>query len=161
MVADHYRQQEREGRKQEVLVPGSDNEPVAPSLDPEEDQEFAGCWRQTLVNQAWEVLAQTEKRTGQPYATLLRLQEEQAGLRSAQLAEQLSARLSRPFTAAGVRQLIHRGRELFGDLLVAEVARSLEVDPTEADGADRVEEELIELGLLFSYCKAALERCKP
>jgi hypothetical protein len=59
-----------------------------------------------------------------------------------------------------VRQLIHRGRELFGDLLVGEVARSLQVAPAEPAGADRVEEELIELGLLFSYCKAALERCR-
>jgi hypothetical protein len=43
---------------------------------------------------------------------------------------------------------------------VGEVARSLQVDPAEPEGADRVEEELIELGLLFSYCKAALERCR-
>jgi hypothetical protein len=81
-------------------------------------------------------------------------------VRSAQLAERLAARLGRPFTAAGVRQLVHRGRELFGDLLVGEVARSLQVDAATPEGANRVEEELIDLGLLFSYCKAALERCR-
>jgi hypothetical protein len=105
-----------------------------------------------------QALEQVERRTGQPYATLLRLQTEHPELRSAQLAEQLSARLHRPFTAAGVRQLNHRGRELAGDLLVAEVARSLQVDPDDPEGAARVEQEMIDLGLLFSYCKQVLER---
>jgi RNA polymerase sigma-70 factor (ECF subfamily) len=161
MVADHYRQQQRENRKRESLTPGTDNEPVErDEAGAEEDQRFLGCWRQELVNQAWQALGQAETKTGQPYATLLRLQEEQPGVRSAQLAEQLTNRLGRPFTAAGIRQLVHRGRELFGDLLVGEVARSLEVDLADPAGANRVEEELIDLGLLFSYCKAALERCR-
>jgi RNA polymerase sigma-70 factor (ECF subfamily) len=161
MIADYFQEREREKRKQRPLTDGNDYEPVASGPEgPEEDQHFVTCWRQELINQAWEALGQVEQRSGQPYAALLRFQEEQPGLRSAQLAEQLTARLGRPFTAAGVRQLIHRGRELFGDLLVGEVARSLQVDPAEPEGADRVEEELIELGLLFSYCKAALERCR-
>jgi RNA polymerase sigma factor (sigma-70 family) len=162
MVADHQREWQRDHRKQQPLLPGTDRDPAesGPGL-PGEDERFLSCWRQELVNQAWEALEQAEKRTGQPYAALLRLQEEQPGLRSAQLAELLGARLGRSFTAAGVRQLVHRGRELFGELLVGEVARSLEVDPATAAGADRVEGELIDLGLLFSYCKAALERCRP
>jgi hypothetical protein len=159
-VADYYRSQERENRKREPLTPGGDNEPAdSDPGTPEEEQRFVSCWRQELINQAWEALGQAEKRTCQPYATLLRLQEEQPGLRSAQLAERLAERLGRPFTAAGVRQLVHRGRELFGDLLVAEVAHSLQIDPGDPEGAGRLEGELIDLGLLFSYCKAALERC--
>jgi RNA polymerase sigma-70 factor (ECF subfamily) len=158
MVADHYRRQ-REGRRREPLNPGDDRDPAGPGAPgPGEDERVLSCWRQELVNRAWEALAQAEQGAGQPYAALLRLQEERPGLRSAELAEQLGARLGRPFTAAGVRQLVHRGRELFGDLLVAEVARSLEADAATPEGADRVEGELIELGLLFSYCKAALER---
>jgi RNA polymerase sigma factor (sigma-70 family) len=161
MVADYHRQRQRDDRKHQPLVPGSDHEPAESAASaPEEDERFLSCWRQELVNQSWEALAQAEKKTGQPYATLLRLQEEQPDLRSAQLAERLTARLGRPFTAAGVRQLVHRGRELFGDLLVGEVARSLEIDLATPKGADRVEAELIDLGLLFSYCKAALERCR-
>jgi RNA polymerase sigma-70 factor (ECF subfamily) len=162
MVADHHRQRQRDQRKQQPLVPGSEQEPAEsePAL-PGEDERFLSCWRQELINQTWAALEQAEKRTGQPYAVLLRLQEEQPELRSAQLAERLTARLGRPFSAAGVRQLVHRGRELFGDLLVREVARSLEVDPATPEGSDRVEGELIDLGLLFSYCKAALQRCRP
>jgi RNA polymerase sigma-70 factor (ECF subfamily) len=157
MVADYYRERQRENRHREELPPeggpqGEENK--------EEDQQFLTCWRQELINWAWQSLEQTEKKTGQPYATLLRLQEQQPGVRSAQLAEQLTARLGRPFTAAGVRQLAHRGREHFGERLVHETARSLQVDVGEPDGAQRVEEELIDLGLLFSYCKAALERCQ-
>jgi len=161
MVADYYRQQQRENRKRERFTPDTDREPIERSeAGAEEDQRFLGCWRQELVNQAWQALGQAETKTGQPYATLLRLQEEQPGVRSAQLAEQLTARLGRPFSAAGVRQVAHRGRELFGDLLVGEVARSLEVDLTDPAGAARVEGELIDLGLLFSYCKSALERSR-
>lgn len=161
MVADHYRQQQRENRKREPLLPGTDREPAEEgAAGSEEDQRFLGCWRQELINQSWRALGHAETKTGQPYATLLHLQEEQPGVRSAQLAEQLTDRLGRPFSAAGVRQLVHRGRELFGDLLVSEVARSLEVNLADPAGAARAEEELIDLGLLFSYCKAALERCR-
>jgi RNA polymerase sigma-70 factor (ECF subfamily) len=155
MVIDYYRGR---GGEPAPLVPGGDSEPVEESpAPPEEEQRFRECWRQELIGLAWRALEQGERASGQPYATLMRLQEEQPGLRSAQLAEQLTARLGRPFTAAGVRQLIHRGRELFGDLLVREAAHSLEVSLSNPGAVARVEEELIDLGLFFSYCKTALE----
>ncbi len=160
MVIDHYREQQREAQRVQELIPGSDNEPAESSSPPadEEEQRFLACWRQELINQAWKALEQVEGRSGQPYGTLLRLQENTPGIRSAQLAEKLAALVGRPFTAAGVRQLVHRGRELFGDLLIQEVARSLKAATDEEVNAERLEQELIELGLLFSYCKAALER---
>ncbi|MHB1426925.1 MAG: sigma-70 family RNA polymerase sigma factor [Gemmataceae bacterium] len=161
MIADYHRKRQRQSKQLEALRQG-DNEPVElDSRQAEQDREFANCWRQEIIKWAWQQLEQTEKKTGQPYATLLRLQETQSGLRSAQLAELLTEQLCRPFTASGVRQLAHRGRELFGDLLVAETARSLQVDADDPDGAGRVEQELIDLNLLFSYCKKALERCCP
>jgi len=121
-------------------------------------QQFLDCWRQELSNRAWQTLEQTEQKTGQPYAFLLRLQTEQPDLRSAELAERLAVQRHRPFTAAGVRQLTHRGRALLGDLLVEEVARSLQLDPSDPEAVTRVEDELIALGLLFSYCTTALAR---
>jgi RNA polymerase sigma-70 factor (ECF subfamily) len=158
MVADHHRAQQRENKQIEALarkgVALEEGEP--PAAD--EDSHFLNCWRQELINWAWQRLEENEKRTGRPYASLLRLQEQQPGLRSAQAAEALSTLLGRPFTAEGIRQLAHRGRELFGEMLVLEAARSLQIDLSNPESADRVEEELIDLGLLLSYCKTALDR---
>jgi RNA polymerase sigma-70 factor (ECF subfamily) len=70
------------------------------------------------------------------------------------MAEQLSATLGKPLTAAGVRQTLHRAREKFADLVLEEVLHSL-ATPT----VEQLEEELTELGLL-DYCRPALKRLK-
>ncbi len=159
MIADYYRQESRENKQCQQL--SGEHELADPaSLSLEQDQDFVRCWREELVKWVWRQLEQRDQKTGQKYAVLLRLQAKKPEMRSTQLAELLSDKLGKPFTAAGVRQLLHRAREVFGDLLVAEVARSLQVDPGDPDGNCRVEEELIDLGLLFSYCKKALERCR-
>jgi RNA polymerase sigma factor (sigma-70 family) len=157
MISDYYRHQQRE-RKREKPTP-FDREIAEPQrTQDEEDQRFLRCWRQELMNRMWEELERVEKRTDQPYAVMMRLQTRNPDLRSPQLAELLSAECQRPFTAVAVRQLLHRGRELVGELLVVEVARSLQVDAGNPEGAARVEQEMIELGMLFSYCKKALQR---
>jgi RNA polymerase sigma-70 factor (ECF subfamily) len=160
MVVDHYRGQQRQNKKVRALDPDGADEPAAQDTSPvpEEEERFLSCWRQELINQVWRALEQAEQKTKQPYATLLKHKEHQPGLHAPQLAELLTAELGRPFTAAGVRKLVQRGRELFGELLVQEVARSLRSSPGEKVPAAQVEQELIELGVLFSYCKAALER---
>jgi RNA polymerase sigma-70 factor (ECF subfamily) len=160
MVADYYRAKQRENKQREELVRRGEEQGEKGPCNSEADQHFLNCWRQELINWAWQRLEQKEQQTNQPYATLLRLQEKQPGLRSAQLAEQLSQQLDRPFTAEGIRQLAHRGRELFGEMLVREAARSLQVDLSDPEGVQRVEEELIDLELLFSFCKVALDRCR-
>jgi DNA-directed RNA polymerase specialized sigma24 family protein len=157
MIADHYRQQQRE-RNREKLTPFDHEIVESRPAQEEEDQNFLRCWRQELVNRMWEALEEVESRTGQPYAVLMRLQTRHPDVRSPQLAELLSAECQRPFTAVAVRQLLHRGRELVGELLVAEVAVSLQIDAGDPEGAARVEQEMIELEMLFSYCKKAL--CK-
>ena len=83
---------------------------------------------------------------------MLRWKTEQPDQRSAQMAERLSARQGRPYTENAVRKLLHRARNLFADLLVEEVARSLGTSDQEA-----LEQELIDLDLL-DYCRSALER---
>ncbi len=162
MIADHYREQQREHKKQQPLVPGSDQEPADSFSAPEdEDQRFLGMWRQEIINQAWKALEVVEKKTGQPYASFLRYHVDHPGCRSAQIAEHFSSRGGKKLSAAAVRQNIHRAREQFGDLLVQEVARSLRSAGAEKISRERVEHELIELSLLFSYCKTALERFTP
>jgi RNA polymerase sigma-70 factor (ECF subfamily) len=70
------------------------------------------------------------------------------------MAEQLSAELGKPVNAAWVRQVLHRAREKFADILMQEVLRTLR-EPT----VDRLEEELIDIGLL-EYCRPALDKLR-
>jgi hypothetical protein len=68
------------------------------------------------------------------------------------MAEQLSTRLGKPVTANWVRQELLRARMKFGDFLLDDLVHSLD-QPT----LERLEEELIDLGLL-DHCRAALDR---
>jgi RNA polymerase sigma factor (sigma-70 family) len=162
MIVDYYRKQQREQRDQRPLDLGTSLEPADPNaVDPtenEEDEEFLACWRQDFLNKAWQELEAAEQNTRQPYCSAIRLKEANPELRSAQLAEQLGARLGKTITTEALRKMVQRGRALFGDLLVAEVARSLHEAPTEPVNAEDIEQELIDLRLYFSYCKTALQR---
>jgi RNA polymerase sigma-70 factor (ECF subfamily) len=117
------------------------------------DQEFLSKWREELLAHAWDSLA-AQSQSGQPYWDALRAKTSQPGLRSAQLANQLASQTGRQWTDVAARQLLHRSRNLFADLLVDEVARSLGKATQ-----DKLEQELIDLDLL-SYCQAALHRRK-
>jgi RNA polymerase sigma-70 factor (ECF subfamily) len=148
LIADHFRQRQAQ--------PGPlplDGEARAPGHDPAEpDALFVETWRQTLLCRAWQTLAEVEAETGQPFHTVLRLRVDQPELRSAQMAEQLSARLGKPVSAAGLRQTLHRARDRFADLLLDEVVQTLG-----RSAAEDLEQELIELNLL-TYCQEALGR---
>ena len=63
--------------------------------------------------------------------------------------------IGKAVTPEWVRKRLHVAREKFTDLLLDEVARSLE-DPA----AEDLEQELIDLGL-HEYCRAALARRRP
>jgi RNA polymerase sigma-70 factor (ECF subfamily) len=116
------------------------------------DYDFHRCVRAQLLARAWEGLARVQEKTGQPCYEVLRFRALHGGLPSHLMAEQLAAELGRPLSAAGVRQLLHRARGKFADLLVCEVARLLE-NAT----AGRIEQFLLDLDLL-AYCRPALER---
>jgi RNA polymerase sigma-70 factor (ECF subfamily) len=152
LVADYHKRQRKEPLPLTADVPEPAVEP--PSLS-QADEAFVNSWREELLARSWAALAAAEGQTGQRFYTVLHLRAEQPGLSSARLAEEVSARLGRPCTAAGVRQTLHRAREKFADLLLDEVAQSLE-DPT----PEQVEEELLELGLL-DYCRPRLGRRSP
>jgi DNA-directed RNA polymerase specialized sigma24 family protein len=122
------------------------------SQEVESDRLFVESWCDELLARAWAALAEIEAQTGRAYHAVLRFRADHPGLRSPEMAEQLSSKLGMVFTAAGIRQILHRAREKFADVLLDEVAHSLE-DP----GVEPVERELIDLGL-FEYCRPALER---
>jgi RNA polymerase sigma-70 factor (ECF subfamily) len=130
----------------------SDEVVPAPDEDAAAEQAFRTSWRQELLSRAWKALEAAQQQDGKPYHDVLRFRVDNPDMPSAQMAEQLSARLGKPLTAAGVRQLLHRARERFADLLLDEAQVSLEG----AAHAD-LEEELAELDLL-RYCQAALQR---
>jgi RNA polymerase sigma factor (sigma-70 family) len=171
MVQDHLRSQRSEVRGQKPLT--SDLRPLTSDfcLEPEaasaeikeNDPEFLQVWRQEIINQAWKSLENAQKQSGQAFYTLVRYMEENPQATAEQMAERFQAELGQTTTTANVSQIVRRGRDLFGDLLVAEVARSLQDQDgpkEESLPAERIEEELLALGLLNKYCKAALKRRK-
>jgi len=147
LIRKHHKKQSR----QPVGLDMATAEPAAPPETAEADETFLNGWRDELLARVWEALARIEAQTGQMYFTLLDYRAKHK-TSSAEMAEKLSRRLGKALTAVGVRQTLHRGRDKFADLLIHEVARSLE-----SDQAEPVEQELIELGLM-SYCKDAFAR---
>jgi RNA polymerase sigma-70 factor (ECF subfamily) len=129
---------------------------ASPSAEEESDaaldREFNQSWRDEVLARTWEALAKLQAETGKPYHDVLRFRASHPKLTSGQMAEALSTQLRKPLTDAGVRQTLHRAREKFAELLLDEVARSLQTNDTE-----RLREELSDLGLL-PYCQAALDQ---
>jgi RNA polymerase sigma factor (sigma-70 family) len=149
LIVDYQR---RQRRRPCSLDPSRDEPAVAAPSRTDSEQDFLASWREQLLDRTWLALAELERQTGAPCHTVLRFRTEQPLLSSAEMAEQLSARLGRTYTVDGVRQALHRARERFADLLLEEVVQSLE-NPS----VERLEEELGDLGLLGA-CRAALQR---
>jgi RNA polymerase sigma factor (sigma-70 family) len=149
MVIDYYRKRARDRKVQPLTLDVAQHEGVAEEGG---STDFPPIWRQELLNQAWKALEKIEKKTRQLHYTVLRYQSDHPDLEAPQIAEQLSAKLGRPFTHDGVRQTLHRAREKYAVLLLEEVERSME-SPT----LDDLEAELIDLQLL-AFCKKALEK---
>jgi RNA polymerase sigma-70 factor (ECF subfamily) len=151
LIVNYQRQRQKRARVAPLTADAP--EPADSGSDPAAaDHAFLERWREELLDRTWEGLEEQEKQSGQPFYTVLRFRTEHADLTSERMAEELSGKLGKSVTAAGVRQTLHRAREKFADLLLDEVARSLETTETE-----RIEQELVDLGLL-SYCRPALER---
>jgi RNA polymerase sigma-70 factor (ECF subfamily) len=145
LVIRHTRQR----RRQPLPLP-PDNPALAGAAGPSEDhdREFRESWRDELLTRAWAALA--DAHAG--YHAVLRFRAEHPKMRSEEMARRLRERTGKAWTADGVRQTLRRARERFADLLLDDVARSLE-RPTAA----AVEQELRELDLL-DYCRPALDR---
>lgn len=121
---------------------------VEPAAPQDADTTFHAAWREELMEQTWRRLA-AEQPNGH---AVLRLRVEEPELTSAQMAERLTEKLGREQTADGVRKALQRAHERFADILLDEVAATLE-QPTAA----ALEAELRDLGLT-RYCRTALTR---
>jgi RNA polymerase sigma-70 factor (ECF subfamily) len=149
LIGNYYKQLRRQPRSLNPMHPEPTNEATA---SPELDPIFLASWRDELLAQAWHALAQAESAHTPPFYTVLRFRSDHPELSSREMAAQLGTRLGKPLTAAGVRQMLHRARERFADLLVEEVAQTLG-EPTD----ERLEEEFLDLEL-YEYCRVALQR---
>jgi len=149
-VLFHLVSKYRRGRKKDLAALAPDNAALADLAAPQEDlgAEFDHDWREDLLSRAWDALADAQPTA---YA-VLRFRAGHPTMPSAEMARQLAPQLNKPLSADGVRQALHRARDLFAGLLVEEVARSLEPATP-----DTVEEELRDLSLL-DYCRPALDR---
>lgn len=116
------------------------------------EAEFLAIWRKELINRAWREMEAREDPSGPPYYAALRAKADGLDLTASELADRLDAAGRGRYTPAGVRQVLHRARETFADLLLAEVARA-----ALTNDSDRLAEELADLDLL-TYCRQALER---
>lgn len=128
----------------------------APAEEANPSESFDSVWRDELLTRAWKSLEAHEQETGQPYHAVLHYRTQHPDQSSAEMAEGLTAQLTpeRPYTSAAVRKTLQRAREKFADLLIAEVAASLETGEPDA-----IEEELIDLGLV-PYCRSAVQRLR-
>lgn len=145
MVSRHGRRQRKNAQRLAAGSPELANL-AAPGADG--DREFDDRWRDQLLARTWERLNQSQPL----FHEVLRFRVQHPKMPSADMAEQLSSRLGKPLTAESVRQTLHRARDKFADLLIDEVAHTLE-SPT----VERLQEELAELNLL-DYCGPAMKR---
>jgi RNA polymerase sigma-70 factor (ECF subfamily) len=145
LVGRHRRQEQGQDRP----LPPDSPELQNLAAEPEDvGRAFEESWREGLLARTWEALAEAHPSL----YPVLRCRATHPRLPSEKLAEQLTRELGKPFTAAGVRQTLHRARERFADLLVREVAYSLE-----SPSREEVARELGDLGLL-AWCGTALDR---
>lgn len=108
------------------------------------DAEWVSDWRRCTLERAWQALDKYQRRfPGNLYHTVLRLAADHAGEDSKALAARVAQADGRDFSAEAYRKQLSRARHMFAELLVLEIRQTLE-KPT----PERIEEELIEVGLM-------------
>jgi hypothetical protein len=129
----------RPARGPDPAQPAAPDEPPSPA-----DAAWVADWRRCVLDRAWQALDHHQRRSpGNLFYTVLRLTADHPGEDSAALAARAGAVLGRPLRPDAFRKQLSRARRHFAELVVAEVAQTLE-RPT----AERVEDELVEVGLM-------------
>lgn len=145
LIVDYQRRQKASPRPlpPDSCGPADSSDDALPS-----DEQFLDSWRQQLLSQAWKALRARDAT----YYDVLRLRAENNELSSAEMAKQLSRQIGHEVSPDWVRTRLKRAREQFADLLLEELAQSMD-NPTR----QRMEEELADLRLL-TYCQDAVAR---
>lgn len=145
LVTDYYRARQA-WPGQFALEAGEPAAPPEPSVT--SDRDFLESWREELLDRTWQAL----EAVNAAYHAVLRLRVGEPDLTSAQMAERLSEALGKTVDSTWVRKNLQRSHTKFADLLLIEVAASLEGGTEE-----QLQDELASLDLL-RYCRAALSR---
>lgn len=93
------------------------------------DRQLLAARRTYLLDRAWQVLADTEQRTGRPLHTVLRFRADHDEVHSPEIARALAPRLGKEVTAEWVRKYLQLARDRFAAALLQEV-RAMLPDPT-------------------------------
>jgi RNA polymerase sigma-70 factor (ECF subfamily) len=108
------------------------------------DQEWILRWRSCLLNRAWRRLKKHQERTPDNlFYTVLRLSMANSEETSQALADRIAQAIGKPIRAEAFRKQLSRARRMFAQMLVKEIARTLDKPSPE-----QIEEELLDLGLL-------------
>ena len=152
LVFEHRKKAGKRQRQFDTDAVVPDHEPAETSE--EEDEQFMTSWREELLRQTWQRLEAWQEETGKPFYDVLKLRTDHADATSGQLAEKLTDKLrpEKPFTSAGVRKTLQRGRAKFSDLLLSVVEESLD-RPT----PDQLDRDLVDVGLI-DYCRSAVRK---
>jgi RNA polymerase sigma-70 factor (ECF subfamily) len=138
LVNDHHRT--RAARP--ATLPADAPQPV----DTAAEDTFNDDWRHDLLEQTWAALAEQHPA----YHAVLLLRVENPDIPSAEMAAKAGERLGKPMTPEYARKALQRGHAKFAELLLDQVAASLD-----GAGAAELEAELRDLDLL-KYCRTAL-----
>jgi RNA polymerase sigma-70 factor (ECF subfamily) len=137
-------------RKKTRTVSASEDmpEPADPAepAPSEADTEWVSGWRNCLLEKCWNALERMQRsrsKEGNLFHTVLRLTADHPGEEGDQLAARATAAAGRPVKVDAFRKQVSRARRAFAGLILKEVSATLE-----HPDADRVEEELIDLGLM-------------
>ncbi|HMF28143.1 MAG TPA: sigma-70 family RNA polymerase sigma factor [Candidatus Cybelea sp.] len=107
------------------------------------DNEWLREWQSCVLQRAWRALKRHEDATPDNYFhTVLCLHVDRPDDNSRALAERVAAAIGRPFSADAYRKQLSRARRKFAQLIVHEVAQTLE-----RPSRERILEELADIGL--------------
>lgn len=134
----------RRKRREPGLVDASVMQFVATSPASPDEVSWEANWRQCLLDRVWRAIESHEHGAAESlYHTVLRQSVNHPDEDSSQLAERVSTQIGRPLRADAFRKQLSRARRMFAELLLREVAETVDNATPEL-----VEDELRETGLL-------------
>lgn len=108
------------------------------------DQAWITHWKRCLLDRSWRELFNHERKTpGNLFHTILKARSDNPEPDDETLSRQVSRQVGRLVTPEAFRKQLSRGRRKFAEIILEEVAQTIE-DPT----PERVEDELNDTGMM-------------